>query len=129
MQDYEERDGFFSRIVRFFSGSAKEEEDGFEEPSLDDYPTPKKRWSLRLYSRKDVPIYRKEIVNFEEEIEEAAIRLRQGYIVIVNLEKANDETARRVVDFLSGVAFGIRGSHEKIGTKVFLFAPSGYSIY
>jgi cell division inhibitor SepF len=129
MQDYEEKEGFFAKIVRLFSGYREEEEGEFEEPSLDDYPTPKRRWSLRLHSRKDVPIYRKELSNFENEVEEPAIRLRQGFIVIVNLEKANDETARRTVDFLSGVAFGIRGSYEKIGDKVFLFAPPGYSIY
>jgi cell division inhibitor SepF len=129
MQDYQqEKEGFFSKIIRFFSGYGEEEEDGFGEPSLEEYPA-RRKWPLRLYSRKDIPIYTKELTNFEGEVKEVALRLRQGFIVIVNLEQASEETARRIVDFLSGVAFGIRGNHQKIGSKVFLFAPSGYSIF
>lgn len=128
MEDYEEKEGFFTRVKNFFLGGSYEEAD-YEEPEIEEFPPPKKRWSLHLRSRKDTPIYRRELSNFDNEVEEPAYRLRQGFVVIVNLEKANDEAARRVIDFLSGVAFGIRGSYEKIGEKVFLFAPPGYSIY
>jgi len=44
--------------------------------------------------------------------------------VILNLEKATDEVARRVVDFVCGVTYALDGSYEKVGEKVFLFAPS-----
>ncbi|MGC8844065.1 MAG: cell division protein SepF [bacterium] len=130
MQDYQEKEGFFSKIVRIFSGFKEDEEDGYEdEPELEELPVPKRRWSLFVHSRKDIPIYKKDLTKFEMEAEEAALRLRQGFIVIVNLEKASDEAARRIIDFLSGVSFGIKGSREKLGGKVFIFAPPGYAIY
>jgi len=132
MEEYEEKEGWLARLFNFFSGErygARYEDDGYEEPEVEEFPPPKRKWSLRIHSRKDTPIYRKELTNFDSEVEEPAYRLRQGYVVIVNLEKASDEVARRTIDFLSGVAFGIRGSYEKIGEKVFLFAPPGYSIY
>lgn len=128
MEDYEEKEGFFAKLKNFFAGE-RDEDESYEEPEFEDLPSPKRRWSLRLHSRKDTPIYKKELSNFNNEVEEPAYRLRQGFVVIINLEKASDEAARRTIDFLSGVAFGIRGSYEKIGEKVFLFAPPGYSIY
>ncbi len=136
MQDYEEKEGFFAnlfdKVWNFFARegySDRYEEEDYGEAEFEDFPPPRRKWSLRLHSRKDIPIYRKELSNFDNEVEEPAYRLRQGFVVIVNLEKASDEAARRTIDFLSGVAFGIRGSYEKIGEKVFLFAPPGYSIY
>lgn len=128
MEDPGKGESFLVKLKNFFTGD-RYEEARYEEPEYEDFPSAKRRWSLRLYARKETPIYRKEVSNFDNEVEEPAYRLRQGFVVIVNLEKASEEAARRTIDFLSGVAFGIGGSYEKIGEKVFLFAPPGYSIY
>ncbi|MBC7326984.1 cell division protein SepF [bacterium] len=126
MQEHQEKGGLFAKIKNFFTVDRFEEEEPQQE-EIEEFNPPKSRWSLRLYSRKDVPVYRREVKGFEE-VEEPALRLRQGFIVIVNLENASEEARRRSVDFLMGVTFGIRGSFEKVGDKVYLFAPPGYTI-
>jgi len=58
----------------------------------------------------------------------AAEDLKERRPVIVNLEKADDELARRVIDFISGVTYALNGFYERVGDKVFLFTPSNIII-
>jgi cell division inhibitor SepF len=46
----------------------------------------------------------------------------------VNLEKADDDLARRVIDFISGVTYALNGFYERVGDKVFLFTPANIVI-
>lgn len=48
--------------------------------------------------------------------------------VIVNLEKTDDDLARRVIDFISGVTYALNGFYERVGDKVFLFTPANIVI-
>jgi len=128
MREYGKKESFFARIKSFFVDGESGEETAYEESEFEEFPQLKKRWSLRLHSPKDTPIYLKHVSSFDKDAEEPANKLREGCIIIVNLEKADEETARRTIDFLSGVAFGIQGNHKKMGEKIFLFVPPGYSI-
>ena len=58
----------------------------------------------------------------------AAEDLKERRPVIVNLEKADYELARRVIDFISGVTYALNGFYERVGDKVFLFTPSNIII-
>ena len=49
-------------------------------------------------------------------------------IHIVNLEKTDDDLARRVIDFISGVTYALNGFYERVGDKVFLFTPANIVI-
>ena len=49
---------------------------------------------------------------------------RDGTPVILNLTDMDDLDARRVVDFAAGLAFGLRGSIEKVTRAVFLLSPA-----
>lgn len=60
--------------------------------------------------------------------ERAAQDLKERRPVIVNLERADDVLARRVIDFISGVAYALDGFYERVGDKVFLFTPSNIAI-
>lgn len=53
---------------------------------------------------------------------------RDGVPVIVNLTAMEPGDAKRVVDFAAGLTFGLRGSIERIATRVFLLTPSDYSV-
>lgn len=53
---------------------------------------------------------------------------RLGNAVIINLTEMEDEEARRVVDFCSGLIFGLKGRIEKITHRVFLVSPSNIVI-
>lgn len=48
---------------------------------------------------------------------------RDGIPVIINLTEMVDADARRLVDFAAGLAFALRGSMDKVTTKVFLISP------
>ncbi|MFE0651783.1 cell division protein SepF [Streptomyces sp. NPDC059534] len=49
---------------------------------------------------------------------------RDGVPVIVNLTAMEPNDAKRVVDFAAGLAFGLRGSIERVATRVFLLTPA-----
>lgn len=49
---------------------------------------------------------------------------RDGVPVIVNLTAMEPGDAKRVVDFAAGLTFGLRGSIERVATRVFLLTPS-----
>ena len=48
---------------------------------------------------------------------------RDGVPVIVNLSDMQDGDAKRMVDFSAGLVFGLRGSIERVTSKVFLLSP------
>ena len=49
---------------------------------------------------------------------------RDGTPVILNLTDMDEADARRVVDFAAGLAFGLRGTIEKVTKDVFLLSPA-----
>ncbi|GAA3397263.1 cell division protein SepF [Streptomyces roseoviridis] len=53
---------------------------------------------------------------------------RDGVPVIVNLTAMEPNDAKRVVDFAAGLAFGLRGSIERVATRVFLLTPADTEI-
>ncbi|MFD5324511.1 cell division protein SepF [Streptomyces sp. NPDC127092] len=53
---------------------------------------------------------------------------RDGVPVIVNLTAMEPNDAKRVVDFCAGLAFGLRGSIERVATRVFLLTPADTEI-
>ena len=48
---------------------------------------------------------------------------RDGVPVIMNLSEMDDADAKRLVDFAAGLVFGLRGSIERVTSKVFLLSP------
>ncbi|MQY13173.1 Cell division protein SepF [Streptomyces sp. RB5] len=53
---------------------------------------------------------------------------REGVPVIVNLSGMDGADAKRVVDFAAGLTFGLRGTIERVATRVFLLTPATYEI-
>ncbi|UNO42878.1 cell division protein SepF [Streptomyces sp. MST-110588] len=53
---------------------------------------------------------------------------RDGVPVIVNLTSMEPADAKRVVDFAAGLTFGLRGSIERVATRVFLLTPADYKV-
>jgi cell division inhibitor SepF len=49
---------------------------------------------------------------------------RDGVPVIVNLTAMAPADAKRVVDFAAGLTFGLRGSIDRVATRVFLLTPA-----
>ncbi len=53
---------------------------------------------------------------------------RDGIPVIMNLSDMEDADAKRLVDFSAGLIFGLRGSIERITSKVFLLSPHNVTV-
>jgi len=48
--------------------------------------------------------------------------------VIINLEKVESDTARKIFDFLSGATYALNGNMQKVSNNIFLFAPDNVDI-
>ena len=55
-------------------------------------------------------------------------RFRDGTPVIMDLVSLDNADAKRLVDFAAGLAFGLRGSFDKVATKVFLLSPADIDV-
>lgn len=62
------------------------------------------------------------------EASEMADNLRARKPVLMNLEACDPETARRLLDFLSGVAYALGGKVNRISTKAFLITPNNVDL-
>ncbi|HPO04248.1 MAG TPA: cell division protein SepF [Bacillota bacterium] len=48
--------------------------------------------------------------------------------VIINLEKIETDTARKIFDFLSGATYALNGNVQKIANNIFIFAPENVDV-
>ncbi|EGD55867.1 cell division protein SepF [Gordonia neofelifaecis] len=55
-------------------------------------------------------------------------RFRDGSPVIMDLADMSTDEAKRLVDFAAGLVFALRGSFDKVATKVFLLSPHGVDV-
>lgn len=53
---------------------------------------------------------------------------RQGHPVIINLDDMEEGERKRLVDFSSGLVFGLHGRIERISLKVFLLSPANVNV-
>ena len=47
---------------------------------------------------------------------------------IINLEKIETETAKKIFDFLSGATYALNGNVQKVANNIFIFAPESVDI-
>ena len=57
-----------------------------------------------------------------------ANHLRDKRTVVLNLESANKDIARRLVDFLSGVAYALEGKIKKVAVSTYIITPYNVDI-
>ena len=126
-------------LRRMITPVSSEDEDydlDFEEqdsPFLDDRP--------RSYDRSAVDSRRGKVVNIHattqlkvvlvkperfENASEIADHLKEKRTVVVNLESTHKDIARRLIDFLSGVAYAGEGKIKKVAANTYLITP--YSV-
>jgi cell division inhibitor SepF len=59
-----------------------------------------------------------------EQAQEVADFFKIGQPVIMNLESADREVSRRLIDFASGLCYALEGSMEKVASGVYLLKPA-----
>ena len=65
--------------------------------------------------------------NFDD-AKDAADHLKIKKPVVANLEKLDNDTTRRVVDFLSGAVYGVAGRIQNVSNRIFLITPANVEV-
>ena len=68
-----------------------------------------------------------EVGSFDD-CEQIGTHFREGRSVLFDLAAVDRTTARRVIDFVSGVTFARRGRLEKVASRAFVLLPEGASL-
>ena len=63
-----------------------------------------------------------------ENASEIADHLRDKRTVVLNLEKTQKDVARRLLDFLSGVAYAQEGKIKKVALQTYIVTPYNVDI-
>ncbi len=58
-----------------------------------------------------------------DQAQEVADKFKEGLPVIMNIEGTEREISRRLIDFASGLCYGLEGSMEKVASGVYLLKP------
>src|SRR5438132_2621838 len=60
--------------------------------------------------------------------QQIADKFKQGVPVIVNLQNADQELSKRLVDFASGLTYALNGSMQRVADRVFLLTPHNIEV-
>ena len=113
---------------------------GAEDPDVDDSDiasgstslaanaSTRKQASLRLQSSRTLCVAIRTNAQVFEDAKVAADGFKDGEQQIVNLERATPQMAERIIDFLNGVCYALDGTVERVGEKVYLFAPANVAV-
>ena len=120
--------GALNRLMTFLGFDDTEAEENGVVPDGDGAETPKRRAQLfGLHAQKQSEIVVLQPGTFED-ARAAADYLKMRRPVVVNLQGAHGELARRIVDFTSGVTYALDGHMLRVGEEIFLFTPSHIAI-
>ena len=127
----------FDKVIGIMGFSDEEpEEDYYEEfeqekernqRQEEDRSARKNAQVVSIHSQKQVRVVVMEPASFED-AQSIADQLKTRRPVIVNLESAEKELAKRIVDFISGTTYALNGNMQKVGNGVFLFVPANVDI-
>lgn len=68
------------------------------------------------------------VTSFDDGASEIGRQYRMGSPVLFDMADADAATARRLLDFVSGVTFALRGRMSKLGPRAFLIVPEGVEL-
>ena len=127
----------FDRVMGIMGFEEEEDEEEFleklelekekEQPPEEIRSSRKNAQVVRIHSQKQMRVVVMEPRSFEE-AQNIADQLKSHRPVIVNLENAEKELAKRMVDFISGTTYALNGNMQKIGNGIFLFVPVNVDI-
>ena len=121
----------FDKVYNYFMGydeEIAEQEETQEEPEEQAWPKKKEKGTLvSLPSHRQLRVVVMEPHSFEEVLS-ITDNLKSRRPVIINLEQADGELARRVIDFVSGATYALNGRMQKVGNGIFLSVPNNMDI-
>lgn len=101
-------------------------DDFSDQPSQRDSSRRNKVVNISATAKLQVALFKPE--KFGEETRNIADELVKTHTVVLNLENTNKDMARRIIDFLSGVAYANRGKIKKVSANTFIIIPSNVDL-
>lgn len=103
------------------------EDDNFENEDLeiDDFDQPREKSAPVAHGTLQMKVVRPKKLKEATEIAES---LQNGQTIVLNLDEMDDSAARRMIDYIAGVIFAIRGKIERPADRTFLLTPDGISV-
>ncbi|MBO6052153.1 MAG: cell division protein SepF [Clostridia bacterium] len=99
-----------------------------QQPQGNDNPNPQPIGSLNLSgSNIKMQVVRPETYD-SDTATQIANHLLNKCTVVLNLEKTTKEASRRLIDFLTGVAYSIGGDLKNIATNAYVITPSNVDV-
>lgn len=134
--------GFFDDMKKVFSPQEDDFEEDFveEEEELIEEPVrekPRKDTARLFQSNKKVVSYQQPMTQMQvvlckperfEDVPSVADHLNDKKTVVVNLESANREASRRIIDFLSGVVYANHGNIKKVANSTYIATPDDVNV-
>jgi len=95
-------------------------------PSAPSAPEPEQRGVVRPLPSATKP----HVVspNGFNDVQQVADRFKLEQPVIVNLQGVDRDLSRRLIDFASGLCYGLEGDMERVADQVFLLTPRGTEV-
>ena len=103
------------------------DEDDVEAPVFEDRAKKKDNKVVNIHTTTAVQVVLTKPERFEQAAE-IADHLREKRTVVMNLETTNKDVARRLVDFLSGVAYANDGKIKKVAINTYIITPYNVDI-
>jgi cell division inhibitor SepF len=98
-----------------------------ENKPLNTYGRPAENSGVALASRSSIEMKVVTPTKFDA-VTQIADLLLEKKTVLLNLENTNKETAKRLIDFLSGVAYALGGGVQKVADNTFAVTPSNVAV-
>ena len=86
---------------------------------------PKKVVPINPTSSSRIKIMRPSDINDSTNV---ANEIKEGRLVIFDVGQIDNEEARRIVDFMSGAAYGVNGKVRRVSEGIFVAAPKNIDI-
>ena len=62
------------------------------------------------------------------DVQQVADTFKRDQPVIMNLQGVDKELSRRLIDFASGLCYGLEGDMERVSDQIFLLTPHGAEV-
>ncbi len=133
--------GFVDKFKRLWDAPEDEFDNGYDEygyakeESVDDFeevvpynssPRRNKVVNISATAKLQVAIFKPE--RFGEETRAIADELVKTHTVVLNLEETNKDMSRRIIDFLSGVAYANKGKIKRVASSTFIIIPNNVDL-
>ena len=100
--------------------------DDYNEQPVREHSRKSKVVNISTTAKLQVALFKPE--KFGEETRTIADELVKTHTVVLNLEHTNKDMARRIIDFLSGVAYANRGKIKKVSANTFIIIPNNVDL-